>query len=127
MRVLSTVAILAFVACGADNESEGGSTGPCSDIAEQICQKAAMCSAGGDAGVVFVIGPDEEAGVNAYPFSVNSEPGCEVLVGSGCNGSHAAAFTANCGSAIGSGLQCGPSGNDGGNGLLIPSSCGQNL
>jgi hypothetical protein len=63
---------------------------------QQICQKAAMCSVGGDAGVVFVIGPDEEASINSYPFSVNSEPGCEVLIGSGCNGSHAVAFTANC-------------------------------
>jgi hypothetical protein len=94
---------------GGPSAAYRGSTGQC-DIAEQICQKAAMCSVGGDAGVVFVIGPDEEASINSYPFSVNSEPGCEVLIGSGCNGSHAVAFTANCGSAISSGLQCGSSG-----------------
>ncbi len=126
MRILPTFALLALTACGSGNGSEGGSTGQCTAIANQICQKAATCSAGGDAGVVLVIGPSD-AGLGSYDFTVNSEPGCQVLVGTGCTGSHAAAFTASCGSAISSGLQCGPSVNQDGTGLMLPAACGQSL
>jgi hypothetical protein len=130
MRILPVFALLAFAACGSGNGSgngpDGGSTGQCNDIANQVCQKAAACSAGGDAGTVFVISADD-AGVHAYDFTINSESGCQVLVGAGCNGSHSAAFTANCGSAVSSGLQCGPSVDDHGNGLVLPASCWQSL
>jgi hypothetical protein len=129
MRFLPAFAMLAFAACGSGNGSSngpgGGSTGQC-DIANQVCQKAAACSTGGDAGTVLVIGADD-AGVHAYDFTVNSESGCQVLLGAGCSGSHAAAFTANCGSAISSGLQCGPSVGDHGNGLMLPASCWESL
>ena len=112
MRVLAAFALLAVAACGSGNGSGGGSTSQCSGIVDPICQKAVACSAGGDSGVVFVIGASD-AGVGSYDFTLNSasgndESGCENLVGGGCTGSHAAQFTAACGSAISSGLQCGP-------------------
>ena len=82
-----------------------GSTGQCNDVVIQVCQKAVSCSPSGK--VVFVIGADADAGINSFPFSVNGgEPNCEHLVGTGCNGTHAAAFTANCAGV--SGFQCGP-------------------
>jgi hypothetical protein len=126
MRILAAFAVLACAACGSGSGSDDGSSGQCTSIASQLCQTAATCSAGGDAGVVFVIGPDE-AGVNSYDFTVNSESGCQVLVGAGCTGSHAAAFSASCGSAISSGLQCGPSVNNDGTGLMLPAACWQSL
>ena len=130
MHILPVFSVLVFAAFGSGNGSgngsDGGSTGQCDDIVNQVCQKAAACSAGGDAGTVFVISADD-AGMHAYDFTINSESGCQVLVGAACNGSHAAALTANCGSAISGGLQCGPSVDGHGNGLALPASCGQSL
>ncbi len=135
MRSLLAFAALVFTAaCGSGNGSNGGSTDQCSNIASQICQKAVACSAGADAGVVFIIGGDEEAGPSASDFTINdqsgagNEQGCERFVGlTACDGQHAAEFTAGCSSSISSGLQCGPSTNHNGTGLVLPGPCGQNL
>ena len=134
MRILvSALVVLVFAACGSGGGSgdgpDGSSPDSCRDLANQICQQAAGCSAAGDAGVVFILG-GYDAGtvvVNAYDLTVNSESGCEGLIGLACKGDHAAAFTTNCSAPIKSGLQCGPSTNHHGNGLVVPAPCAQSL
>jgi len=139
MRAYSMFCIIGLVACGSSdgssgglgNTSDGGSTSQCSGIVQQICQKAISCSAGGNSGVVFVIGAND-AGMGSYDFTLNSasgnnESGCEKFVGAGCDGSHAAQFIAECGAATSSGLQCGPSVDNHGNGVMIPAACWQSL
>jgi hypothetical protein len=135
MRVLSTFAILAFVAsvlafvaCGSGNGADGGSTGQCSDIAGQICQKAATCSAGGDAGyTLIIVSPSPDSGIGSSGFTINGDQShCDKFFNDlTCSGSHEAAFIAACGPAI-SGLQCGKDSMFG-NGVVLPYPCSQNF
>lgn len=131
---LATFGALALVACssggsndGSDAGSDGGATSPCTELVTEVCQKASSCSAGNDAGIVFLIGPDVDAGINSFgdtlhDASGNDEAGCERFVGLACEGNKAAGFTANCGAAVSSGLACGTDPHFG-NGVEIPASC----
>jgi hypothetical protein len=125
--VVLVFAVVAFAACGSGNGSsdgtDAGSTGQCSDVVNQICQQAATCSAGGDAGIVLILDADHDAGIHASDFTINSESGCQNLVGAACKKDHAAAFTANCSGA----LQCGPSASHHGNGLVLPAPCHESM
>ncbi|MGH7269015.1 MAG: hypothetical protein ACREJ3_01175 [Polyangiaceae bacterium] len=122
--MFTALAVLVFAACGGNGSgSEGGSTNQCSAIVTQMCERAVACSSGAE--VVFVIGADQEAGVNSFDFAVNGgESHCEGLVGLACAGKQPAAFTANCAGA--SGYPCGPSSAHG-SGLMVPASCWDSL
>lgn len=140
MRTLALAAFASFalVACssggtdansdgGTNGGSDGGSTSPCNGLVVQICQKAVSCSAGSDAGVVFLVGPDADAGVNGYGFTLHdasgdNEGGCERLVGAACGSNKESGFTTHCGAAVSSGLTCGTDATYG-NGIDIPAAC----
>jgi hypothetical protein len=140
MRILAAFAafvVLSFVACGSSTSSgagpDGGSTGStdqCSELASQVCHQAATCSAGGDAGVVFILNGNDAGVIGAGDFTMNTdESGCERFLDLvTCKGDKAAAFIANCSSPISSGsLKCGPSADHHGTGLFVPAPCAQNL
>ncbi|MBS2026449.1 MAG: hypothetical protein JST54_00975 [Deltaproteobacteria bacterium] len=134
MRTLALAVFAAFalVACssgGSDTNTDAGSSdgGPCNAIVVDICQKAVSCSAGNDAGIVFLVGPDVDAGVHGFEFSLrdsagNNEAGCENVVGTACGSSKEAGFTASCGAAVDGGLACGTDPTYG-NGMNIPAAC----
>ena len=139
MRTLAMFAILAFVALvgcggasdgsdgGSSNGSDGGSPpGQCDDTATQICQKAASCSIGHDAAVTVFLMSEVDGGPIAVPFTVNGDVShCDNFLHLACLGKHAEDLTATCGPMV-SGLQCGTDSRYG-NGVSIPSTCGQYL
>ena len=128
MRIIAAFAAFVLLGCGGSgNGSSGGPASQCSQTATQLCEKAAACSTGNDGGVtVFIISADADSGLHSYGFTINGdESHCENFMKLICEGQHAADFTAACGPAI-SGLQCGTDSTFG-NGVVVPSPCGQNL
>ena len=100
--------------------SNSGSSGnPCDDTGKALCAKAAACSAGNDAGVVFLLGEGGASG----DISFDNTGSCELLFTLGCEGdaSASAAFASACSAAV-PGAQCG-NGQFGGAGLIMPPAC----